>query len=267
VDDLVEKLGVYIFPPLVSWHALPISNDSYQDVKTHATGVMSMPQPRAIACLVLAILAGCADNSSDTREQSPKRGVATAEDLGGLSDTRALGKPRPSALLAPFAGTWVFDFDKTTDAHQAAGASKEEIERLRKMYAQDPRLGRLHADLVITGNQAVGSGIPSEEYDFFAIHQHGNKVCGKAWHHEDRNDPGDMTKCYVRMAKVENRLQLEVRMSGGSSDLSDPDIAALLAQNPSPPPVDLDTSAKCDADKPASGQWTPWLIYVFTRSR
>jgi hypothetical protein len=120
---------------------------------------------------------------------------------------------------------------------------------------------------VITGNQAVGSGIPSEEYDFFAIHQHGNKVRGKAWHHEDRSDPGDMTKCYVRMAMVVNRLQLEVRTSGRSPDLSDPDMAALLAQNQSSPPVDLDTSAKCDADKPANGQWTPWTIAVFTRSR
>jgi hypothetical protein len=135
------------------------------------------------------------------------------------------------------------------------------------MYAQDPRSGRLHADLAITGNQAAGSGTPSEEYDFFAVHQHGNKVCGKAWHHEDRYDPGDMTKCFVRMAMVENRLQLEVRMSGRSSDLSDPDLAALLAQNPSSPPVDIDTSAKCDADKPATGQWTPWITYVFTRSR
>ena len=245
----------------------PISKDSYQDVKTHSTGVMSMPKPRAIACLVLAILAGCAGNSSDTREESPQRGAPTPEDLGGLSDTGPLGKPRPSGLLAPFAGTWVFDFDKTIDAQQAAGTSKEEIERLRKMYAQDPQFRKLYADLVITGNQAVGSGIPSDEYDFFAIHQHGNKVCGKAWHHEDRNDPGDMTKCYVRMAMVENRLQLEVRTLGRSPNLSDPEMAALLAQNPSSPPVDLDTSARCDADKPAGGEWTPWTISVFTRSR
>jgi hypothetical protein len=242
------------------------SKQFYHDVKTHATGVMSMSKPRAIACLALAILAGCADNSSDTTEQSPKRGVPTPEDLGGQSDTGALGKPRPSALLAPFAGTWVFDFDKTIDAQQTAGATKDEIERLRKMYAQDPQFRRLYADLVITGNQAVGSGIPSEEYDFFAMHQHGNKVCGKAWHHEDRNDPGDMTKCYIRMAMVENRLQLEVRILGQSPDLSDPDMAALTAQNPSSPPVDLDTSAKCDADKPATGEWTPWTISVFTRS-
>ena len=213
------------------------------------------------------MLSGCADNRSDTKEDSPKRGAATPEDLGGLSDAGPLGKPRPSALLAPFAGTWVFDFDKTVDAQQEAGTTKDEIDRLRKMHAQDPRSGRLHADLVINGNQAVGSGIPSEAYDFFAVHQHGSKVCGKAWHHEDRYDPGDVTKCYFRMAMVEDRLQLEVRMSGRSSDLGDPDLAALVAQNPSSPPVDIDTSAKCDAEKPASGQWTPWLIYVFTRSR
>jgi hypothetical protein len=228
---------------------------------------MSMPKPRAIACLLLGLLAGCVDNSSDTREQSPQRGVPTSADLEGLGDTGPLGKPRPSALLAPFAGTWAFDFDKTVDAQRAAGVTKEEIERLRKMYAQDPQFRKLYADLVITGNQAVGSGIPSEEYDFFAIHQHGNKVCSKAWHHEDRHDPGDMTKCYVRMAKVENQLQLEVRTLGRSPDPSDPDMAALLAQNPSSPPVDLDTSAKCDADKPAAGEWTPWTISVFKRSR
>ncbi len=236
-------------------------------MKSHPTGVMSMPKPRAIACLVLATLAGCADNSSDTREQSATRSAPTAEDLGGLSDTRALGKPRPSAPLAPFAGTWVFDFDKTIDAQQAAGATKEELERLRKVDAQDPQFRYFCADLVTTGNQAVSSGTPSQEYDLFAIHQHGNKVCGKAWHHEDRYDPGDMTKCYVRMAMVENRLQLEVRMLGRSPDPSDPDMAALLTQNPSSPPVDLDTPANCDADKPARGDWTPWTINVYKRSR
>ena len=92
-----------------------ISKDSHQDVKTHPTGVMSMAKPRAIACLVLAMLSGCADNNSDTKEESPQRGAPTPEDLGGLSDAGPLGKPRPSALPAPFAGTWVFDFDKTVD--------------------------------------------------------------------------------------------------------------------------------------------------------
>jgi hypothetical protein len=163
-------------------------------------------------------------------------------------------------LLAPIAGHWVFNFEKTVDALQAAGAPKHEIQRLREQHAQNPRLSRLHADMVVSGNQAVCSGVPSAEYDFFGMHNHDGKVCGKAWHHEDRHDPGDMSKCYVRMAIVENRLQLEVKMSEGSPDLNDPDLV-------SSPPVDLDSAAKCDADKPAGGQWTPWITYVFTRPR
>ena len=60
-----------------------------------------------------------------------------------------------------------------------------------------------------------------------------------------------MSKCYVRMTTVENRLLLGVKMSENSPDLNDPDLV-------SSPPVDIDSAAKCDAEKPAAGTWTPW---------
>jgi len=62
------------------------------------------------------------------------------------------------------------------------------------------------------------------EYDLFALHQHDQIVCGKAWHHEDPGDPGDMSKAWVRLESVEYELHLHVKM-GDSPDLADPDHA------------------------------------------
>jgi hypothetical protein len=217
---------------------------------------MTVQKPLAIAALIamLAVFEGCGVDGSDD-------GPPGAES----TDDGPLGKPRPSALLAPFAGSWVFDFDKTIQAQEARGAPKQDIERLRKQHEQNPELGKLHADMALAGSQALCAGVPSAEYDFFGMHQHDGKVCGKAWHHEDRHDPGDMSKCYVRMAMAEDRLLMEVKMSERSPDLNDPDLASNLGEKGNSPPVDIDSAAKCDADKPAVGAWTPWMIYVFTR--
>ena len=56
--------------------------------------------------------------------------------------------------------------------------------------------------MVIKGNRAELSGFPAGEYHFFALHTHGQQVCGKAWHHEDRYDPGDMSKLTEAMDKM-----------------------------------------------------------------
>ena len=100
---------------------------------------MRIEKPVETACLIafLAVFEGCGVDSSDVRPL----GVDNSEGS-------PLGTPRPSALLAPFAGNWEFDFDKTIDAQQAAGAPKEDIERLRKIYSQNPQFGKLHADMV-----------------------------------------------------------------------------------------------------------------------
>jgi hypothetical protein len=170
------------------------------------------------------------------------------------------GKPIPSALLAPFAGAWSLDAEKTFDAMKAAGATEADIEQIRKLQAANPQFAVMPSDMTISGNEAVCSGVPSAEYRFFAMHRHDGKIGGKAWHHEDRFDPGDMSKCYVRLSVIDNRLHFEVRMAEDSADPADPD----LTNTPTP---DVDSSSNCDAEKPASGQWSPWSAYVFNRRR
>jgi hypothetical protein len=222
-----------------------------------------MKSTRAIAGMaaLLAALAGCGDDDSGLGDQPTQPGAARApEEHGGPNSESPLENARPSVILAPYAGRWLFDFEKTAAALLASGAPKAEIERMRTMYAQNPKLRKLHGDMVVSGNQAVCSGMPSAQYDFFAMHDHGGKACGKAWHHEDRHDPGDMSKCYARLAIVDNRLELRVRMAEDSPQLDDPELE-------SSPRVDLDSAAHCDADQPARGTWTPWIVYVFTRGQ
>ena len=206
-------------------------------------GLRSMAMCRSVAYAVLAALlvglSGCGDEPAE-----PGAGP--------------FGAPSKSPLLAPFAGEWVLDLGKTLDAQKAGGATDEDVERLRKLHAENPQLPKLHPDMTIMGNVAVCSGTPSAEYRFFAMHQHGEKVCGKAWHHEDRFDPGDMSKCYVRLAIADNRLYLEVRMKEALSELSDPDL------QPSPP-TEHGSAAACDADSPPGDDWSEWTTYVFAR--
>src|SRR5262245_13574803 len=166
------------------------------------------------------------------------------------------GVPGANRLLAPCAGKWVFDFEKTLDAQKAGGATDEQIANLRTMYADSPHLRKMHPDLTISGNEAVCSGRPAGEYRFFAMHEHAGKVCGKAWHHEDRFDPGDMSKCYVRLKIEGDRLTFELRMQE-APDLDDPDLRAN-------PPAEGD-SATCDAEHPAGSDWSEWATFVFVR--
>jgi hypothetical protein len=168
------------------------------------------------------------------------------------------GPPHNSKLLSPFAGEWVFDFDKTIAAQKAAGASEKDIEGIRKLYGDHPELGKLHPDLSIAGNEAIGSEIPASEYRFFSVHQHGDKICGKAWFHEDRHDPGDMSKCYVRLKIKDNDLYFEVKMQEELPNVTDPDLM-------STPAVEIDSDANCDAETPKGNGWSKWTLYIFTK--
>jgi hypothetical protein len=170
------------------------------------------------------------------------------------------GAPGHSELLAPFAGDWVFDFERTLAAQKAAGATDEQIEKLRKLYAENPRFGKMHPDMTITGNVAVCAGFPAAEYRFFTMHEHDGKICGKAWHHEDRFDPGDMSKCYVRLKVSDNGLYFETRMKDGLPDPGDPDLRSTL-------PAEADSAATCDADSPAGKEWSEWTTFVFVKKR
>jgi hypothetical protein len=169
------------------------------------------------------------------------------------------GAPAESRILAPAAGRWDFDFEKTLQAQQAAGATEKQIEALRKLYAGNPQLQKMHPDITVTGNEAVCSGMPSGAYTFFAMHEHDGKMCGKAWHHEDRYDPGDMSKCYVRLKLEGDCLVFELRMQE-VMDLHDPDLSPNL-------PADAVSVAGCDADHPAGKDWSEWSTYVFVRRK
>ncbi|MES2788297.1 MAG: hypothetical protein V4719_01660 [Planctomycetota bacterium] len=181
--------------------------------------------------------------------------LSSGVGCGGQPDAGPFGSPQPSALLAPFAGNWTCDFEQTLAAQKAAGAPDEQIERLRQFHAQHPELKMLHTDISITGDVAVGAGVPSSEYRFFSMHQHGTKVCGKAWHHEDRFDPGDMSKCLVRLMIQNDCLHLDLGMKDGQLDMNDKDML-------SHPPVESPSAKDCEADKPIATEWT---TFVFTR--
>jgi hypothetical protein len=193
---------------------------------------------RIVSILVLTAITGCGQ--------------------GENPDSGPFGPSKESRLLSPFAGEWRCDFEKTIEARQAAGTSDDEIEHLRKFSSDHPQFSQLHPDLNIIGDVAVSPGIPSSEYRFFAMHQHGDKVCGKAWHHEDRFDPGDMSKCYVRLILKEKDFHLEVRMQEGFPEEEDPDLKSL-------PPTESGSATDCDVEHPAGADWGEWTTYVFSR--
>ena len=193
------------------------------------------PWWRVSALAVLALVAGCENRAAPEPRHGP------------------FGPALPSRLLAPFQGAWKFDVEQTLAAQKAAGAPEDEITRLRKMYETRPELIP-EGDLVIRDNEALGFHRPSSEYRFFHLHRHDDgTVCGKAWHHEDRFDPGDMSKCYVGLAIIDGRLHFRSHMAEGLPDLNDPDLE-------SPLPVDLDAAGKCEAK---TGQdWAELMVFV-----
>ena len=178
--------------------------------------------------------------------------------MGGGSgpDAGPFGAVKQSALLAPFAGEWQLDFEKTMVALKATGIPDEEIKQIRKITGELSHLRPYHPDITLTGDIAFSSGSPSLEYRFYAMHQHGDKVCGKAWHHEDRFDPGDMSKCQVRLKLKDGDLYMEVLMEEGLPELNDPELHTL-------PPTESGAAADCTADNPKHD----WSIYVFSRKQ
>ncbi|MGA2796480.1 MAG: hypothetical protein ABSE63_02765 [Thermoguttaceae bacterium] len=215
--------------------------------------VLKIPKNGEIAVLIhkqiqlltffvfIVVLSGCG--------KSPKQ-----------SDNGPFGPPKNSSLLSPFIGAWLFDFEKTLSAQRSAGATEEDVQRIRKFYETNPQFGKMHPDMTIEGNLALCSNTPPSEYWFFAIHEHNGKVCGKAWHHEDRLDPGDMSKCYFRMKIRDNNLHFEVKMKDGLPDLNDPDLLPT-------PPIELDSAANCNADSVTGDDWSKWTTYVFIRKQ
>lgn len=200
---------------------------------------MSVKSSLVFVGLLFVVLSGCGPGSATGSASGP------------------IGTPEASTIMAPFDGKWTLDWDKTLAAIRAGGATEEQIESLRRNYANDPSLSTLHPNLTITGNVAMGDGRPSSEYRFFRMHKHGTKTCGMAWHHEDRFDPGDMSKCHVRLEVVGSELRLEVYMHEALPDLNDPDILT-------PPPVE-NRPEDCEVEAKTTNEPGAWQTYVFRR--
>ena len=165
-----------------------------------------------------------------------------------LSGCGNAGSPSPPvALLSPYQGPWQFDARKT-DA-----LWRSQLTPADRIAWGVPR----HPDMTLSGSVAVLPGPIEGEYAFFALHRHDQWVCGKAWHHEDRQDHGDMGKCYVRLERAGPDLHLSVRMHDGHPDLDDPDLTNM--------PPTAGSKDTCSADAPAGPPWSPWMTYVFVR--
>ena len=101
---------------------------------------------------------------------------------------------------------------------------------------------------------AIRPGVDGE-YLFFALHPEGQGVCGKAWHHENRTDPGNhISKHYVRLQIKDGDLWLSDREQE-DVDPNDPELANM--------PVTGGSATTCMADKAPAREWSPWLTYIF----
>lgn len=213
---------------------------------------------KRIVCVALSILCS-------TMGCSPGAGLPGGSlPGGGRAGEGPFGPPKKVALLDPFQGHWKCDREKTyalwkKQGKQAAVEAQQTAEaELRASPQAKDLVGMIkfpHPDITITGNVIRGDGLLGGEYDLFALHQHDQVVCGKAWHHEDPGDPGDMSKAWVRLELVDYELHLHVKM-GDSPDLSDPDITTM------PLLADANT-CKTAGEKVTSEDWS---TYVFLRS-
>jgi hypothetical protein len=202
---------------------------------------------RVAAVVLLLILVGC-DFSTGTGSRGGTPGGTAGGTPGGAS-----GVTTP--LMQPYQGPWKFDLQKTLALWRVKGIPAAEIAEAKKLSAVVP----VHPDMTITGNGALFTGSPLGSYDFFALHQHNQWVCGKAWHHEDRNDPGDMDKYYTRLELTEDgrELRLSTRVEEDAANPTDPDVTNM--------PPTAGSATTCGADAAPAAQWSSWRTYVFVR--
>ncbi len=159
----------------------------------------------------------------------------------------------PATILQPFQGNWKLSTPKTLAAWKAANVPAAEITQSQTLASTFP----LHPDMSIKSDTAILAGKIEGSYQFFALHPHNQWVCGKAWHHEDRHDPGDMDKYLVRLEIRDADLYLSVRIHDDAADPSDPDVTNM--------PLTAGSAATCTADKNPTPPWSPWRTYVFER--
>jgi hypothetical protein len=155
-------------------------------------------------------------------------------------------------VMKQFGGDWRFDLERSLAEWKAQGVPLEEIDDVRDLAKRMA----IHPDMTIDGGKATLRGRPQGEYHFFALHPHGNWACGKAWHHEDRHDPGDMSKCLARLEiREDGLLYLSLRHHDDPADENDPDVRTM-------PPL-AGSATTCTADAQSDPPWSVWHTYVF----
>lgn len=229
--------------------------------------------PRLLWMLLLSGIAlACGDPvGNPLRQQSSDPG-----------DSIVFGPPAQVDLLDPYQGRWKFDFERTMAVWKSQGVPEERIEAARQFTEQlrtteipphlkralklqdiDPEAwweerARLHPDFRLDGHVATGESLSRAEYRFFGLHEHDGVLCGKAWHHEDRFDPGDMSKCYVNLRRTGDELHLDVFFVEESVDLNDPDLVGS-------PQLTLGPGEQCTAPAEDRTDLMAWTTYVFVR--
>jgi len=151
------------------------------------------------------------------------------------------------------AGRWEFDAENTFALMEQRIDNRDAIRISRQFHTQATPL---HQHLIISGTTLTGDGVPSEEYRLFALHQHGDVLCGKAWHHEDRHDPGDMSKCFIQLKLVDSKLKLTVNQLDGLPDLDDPDLHS---------PAPIGDPNGCEASDQIDSEPNKWAVYFFDK--
>lgn len=204
---------------------------------------MSVAARLIVASLLVVVAAGCGPGGGPGAPSNPSSGP--------------FGPPDVSTALAPFDGAWVLDHEKTLAAMRAGGAHEGHLEAIRKSFAAGEKETPFHPNLNIVGNVAMGDDHMASEYRFFRIHKHGAKACCVAWHHEDRFDPGDMSKCYVRLELVGAELHMDVFMVELPPAIDDPDLV-------SGAPIEID-AAECRFDSQTTNDPEHWQRLVFRR--
>jgi hypothetical protein len=199
---------------------------------------------------------------------------------GGISEGELWGPPVKVPMLAPFEGVWSYDQDRTFNAWRAQGVSEDQIAKAREAEALEAKTfadvaqqmraqgldpgrfgnadGKTRPNLEINGHVLSGIVLPGDECRLYELHQHGATVCGKAWHHEDPGDPGDMSKCYVQLSMVGEELRVRFRMQDGLPDLEDPDLRG-------DPAIVAAPGNECHADAPLGRDWDEWSTCIFLR--
>ena len=155
------------------------------------------------------------------------------------------GNPAVPPVLAPFQGDWRFSLPKTLARWQADGVPQGEIAQAQALAKSFPP----HPDMKLEGDTAVLAGPVEGSYQFFALHPHAQWLCGKAWHHEDRHDPGDMGKYLVRLELRDEDLHLSVRIHDAAADPADPDVSNT--------PLTAGSASNCPADAAPTPPWSP----------